>query len=202
MIAIAALALHPEGFEVGAADALDRGDRIGADALVRLRMPALQPRVGGAEPARCGDARRAHLGAVIHHVALHLGAAGDAFGPGGVISLDYVVALEHAREFYDAMRALRRSRQRNGAFGWSLSRDIADPRVWTERYQFPAWGDYLRMRDRHTAADLEAQAAVDLQIVPGSPRVVRRKLERPFGSVRWRADSPDLHQDASVILPP
>ncbi|WP_295638373.1 MFS transporter [Novosphingobium sp.] len=119
-----------------------------------------------------------------------------------VISLDYVVDPANAREFYDAMRGLRRSRQRNGAFGWSLSRDIADPRVWTERYQFPAWGDYLRMRDRHTAADLEAQAAVDTHVVPGSPRVVRRKLERPFGSVRWRADSPDLHQDASAVLPP
>jgi hypothetical protein len=119
-----------------------------------------------------------------------------------VISIDYVVAPENAREFYDAMRALRRSRQRNGAFGWSLSRDIADPRVWTERYQFPAWGDYLRMRDRHTAADLEAQAEVDAHVVPGSPRVVRRKLERPFGSVRWRADSPDLHQDASAVLLP
>ena len=119
-----------------------------------------------------------------------------------VISLDYVVDPANAREFYDAMRGLRRSRQRNGAFGWSLSRDIANPSIWTERYQFPAWADYLQMRDRHTAADLEAQAAVDAYVVPGSPRVVRRKLERPFGSVRWRADSADLRQDASAILPP
>ena len=45
------------------------------------------------------------------------------------ISLDYVVDSANAREFYDAMRGLRRSRQRNGAFGWSLSRDIADPTI-------------------------------------------------------------------------
>ena len=31
---------------------------------------------------------------------------------------------------------------------------------------------------------------------------VRRRLERPFGSVRWRADSPDPRQDTIGYLGP
>jgi hypothetical protein len=27
---------------------------------------------------------------------------------------------------------------------------------------------------------------------------VRRRLERPFGSVRWKADSPDPYRDSAV----
>ena len=61
----------------------------------------------------------------------------------------------------DAMRQLQRVRLRNGSFNWSLSRDIGDPSIWTERFQFPTWGDYLRTRDRYTQADLQAQAFAD-----------------------------------------
>ena len=63
-----------------------------------------------------------------------------------VIEVDYEVDPALARQFYDAMLKLQRARQRNGAFDWSLSRDIADPAVWTERYLCPTWGDYLRLR--------------------------------------------------------
>lgn len=119
-----------------------------------------------------------------------------------VISIEYRVALECARAFYDAMLQLQRVRLRNGSFNWSLSRDIADPSVWTERYQFPTWGDYLRTRDRYTQADLQAQALADTYMIEGTAKRIKRRLERPFGSVRWQPDSPDNKQDAINYLGP
>ena len=111
------------------------------------------------------------------------------------IEVDYRVAPAQARPFYGEMLALQRARQRNGAFDWSLARDIADPAAWTERYSCPTWGDYLRLRDRFTHADRALQDAADLYHQPGEAVRVRRRLERPFGSVRWRADTPDLDGD-------
>lgn len=108
-----------------------------------------------------------------------------------VVELDYRVEPDNARGFYDAMLEVQRARKRNGAFAWSLARDIADPVQWTERFQLPTWGDYLRMRSRYTQADLDAQFAADAFMVDGFVKRVRRQLERPVGSVRWRAESPD-----------
>ena len=119
-----------------------------------------------------------------------------------VIEVDYRVGADLARPFYDAMRKVQRSRLRNGGFNWSLSRDIGDPELWTERYQFPTWSDYLRTRERFTQADLEAQASADAFITEDIPKRVRRRLERPFGSVRWRADSPDPQQGTIGYLGP
>ena len=119
-----------------------------------------------------------------------------------VIEIDYRVHPDQARPYYDVMLKLQRTRMRNGAFNWSISRDVADPGLWTERYQFPTWGDYLRMRDRFTQADLAIQAEVEAFLLEGSTKVIRRRLERPLGSVRWRADSPDPKQDTVGYLGP
>jgi MFS family permease len=119
------------------------------------------------------------------------------------IEVDYRVEPEQARQFYDVMRKLQSTRQRNGAFDWSLSRDIADPVLWTERYSCPTWGDYLRMRSRFTTADRELQLKADaFHTISGPGSRVRRRLERPFGSVRWRAETPDPQREAiSPYLP-
>jgi MFS family permease len=119
-----------------------------------------------------------------------------------VIELDYDVDPANAREFYDAMLKVQRTRLRNGGFNWSLSRDIADPALWTERYQCPTWGDYLRMRDRFTQTDVALHEAARAFDRNAANLRVRRKLERPFGSVRWKPDSPDVPQDVIGYLGP
>ena len=107
-----------------------------------------------------------------------------------VIEIEYNVDPEQARTFYEVAMKLQKVRQRNGGFEWSIARDIADPALWTERYHCPTWGDYLRLRDRYTQSDLDHQAAAD-SFRRGGARRVRRWLERPYGSVRWKADTPD-----------
>ncbi len=119
-----------------------------------------------------------------------------------VIEIDYRVDPSQARQFYEVMLQLQRARLRNGAFGWSLSRDIADATLWVERYSCPTWADYLRQRSRFTHADRQLQARADGFHTPGPGSRVRRRLERPFGSVRWRADTPDPSAETIGMFSP
>ena len=116
-----------------------------------------------------------------------------------VIEIEYRVDPDRARAFYGVMQQVQHSRQRNGAYGWSLSRDLADPELWTERYHCPTWTDYLRQRNRPTQSERALhQSAIDFHLGP-DPIRVRRMLERPFGSVRWKDDTPD--RAAAEVLP-
>jgi MFS family permease len=119
-----------------------------------------------------------------------------------VIEVEYDVDPDRAREFYGVMVRLQRARNRIGAFDWSISRDIADPATWIERYHCPTWGDYLRMRDRYTQAEFELQEMADSFNRSGHGHRVRRRLERPFGSVRWQADSPDPYRGTVGYIGP
>jgi MFS family permease len=118
-----------------------------------------------------------------------------------VVEVEYEVTLANARAFYGVALRMQGVRHRNGGFSWSIARDIADPSIWTERYHCPTWGDYLRMRSRYTQSDLEVLHAVDGFCEGGQSRRVRRWLERPFGSVRWKADSPDPQVTVGYIGP-
>jgi len=118
------------------------------------------------------------------------------------IEVDYQVEPDKARHFYNVMLKLQRARLRNGAFDWSLSRDIADPAAWTERFHFPTWEDYLRQRSRLTHLDRRLQASADAFHRGDHGVRVRRYLERPFGSVRWRAASPDPHGESINMYTP
>lgn len=115
-----------------------------------------------------------------------------------VIEIDYRVEPAEARLFYDAMLQLQHARLRNGAFEWSIARDLADAASWTERFHFPTWQDYLRQRTRFTQSDLALQATANAFNRIGGAQPVRRRLERPLGSVRWRAESPDPRSDPAL----
>jgi MFS family permease len=116
-----------------------------------------------------------------------------------VVEIEYRVTQDNARAFHNVMQDVQLSRQRNGAYGWSLARDIADPELWTERYHCPTWFDYLRQRNRSTQTERALhQEAMAFHIGPDPVRI-RRMLERPFGSVRWTEDTPD--RAASEVLP-
>ncbi|MEH2551011.1 MFS family permease [Bradyrhizobium sp. AZCC 2262] len=116
-----------------------------------------------------------------------------------VVEIEYRVAQDNARAFHNVMQEVQLSRQRNGAYGWSIARDIGDPELWTERYHCPTWLDYLRQRNRATQSERALhQLAIDFHLGP-EPIRVRRMLERPFGSVRWKEDTPD--RAANEVLP-
>jgi MFS family permease len=148
-----------------------------------LRMPRIGARDGEAE--------------VLADPEVRLSLTGRS-GP-LVVEIEYRVAQDNARAFHNVMQDVQLSRQRNGAYGWSIARDIADPELWTERYHCPTWLDFLRQRNRATQSERALQQrAIDFHIGPDPVRV-RRMLERPFGSVRWKEETPD--RAANEVLP-
>jgi len=109
-----------------------------------------------------------------------------------VVEMEYRITREDAREFYRRMMAVRLVRMRNGAFEWSIARHITDPEIWVERYSCPTWHDYLRLRDRNTAEEILIMQHAQAMIRPGHAVVIHRMLERPFGSVRWFENAPEV----------
>ncbi|WP_426411725.1 MFS transporter [Bradyrhizobium ganzhouense] len=156
-----------------------------ASPLLGLWLPMPRIRARGEEPEMLEDPK------------VRLALTGRS-GP-LVVEVEYRVAQENARPFHNLMQEVQRFRQRNGAYGWSIARDIADPELWTERYHCPTWLDYLRQRNRatHSERALDRKAAA-FHIGP-EPVRVRRMLERPFGSVRWKDESPD--RATNEVLP-
>lgn len=109
-----------------------------------------------------------------------------------VVEIEYQVTRENSRAFHNLMLEVQLSRQRNGAYGWSIARDIADPELWTERYHCPTWLDYLRQRNRSTRSERELDRQATAFHIGPKPVRVRRMLERPFGSFRWNVETADL----------
>ena len=108
-----------------------------------------------------------------------------------VVEIEYRVEPDNALAFHSLMHEVQMFRQRNGAYGWSIARDVADPELWTERYRCPTWFDYLRQRNRATRSETATeQEAIAFHIGPDPVRV-RRMLERPFGSVRSKDHTTD-----------
>jgi hypothetical protein len=112
----------------------------------------------------------------------------------------YRVAHEDARAFYGVMQQMQLIRQRTGAYGWSLARDLHDPELWVERYNCPTWHDYLRQRNRLSQDEVEVMAQAHAFHRGPEPIAIRRMLERPAGSVR-RSDEVRDVRPVSVITP-
>jgi hypothetical protein len=108
-----------------------------------------------------------------------------------VIEIEYRVDPAKARLYYAVMQHVQLSRQRNGAYGWAIARDIADPELWTERFHCPTWHDYLRQRSRSTGSERALHLRANEFHIGPEPIRIRRMLERPIGSVRWKEDTPD-----------
>ena len=108
-----------------------------------------------------------------------------------VVEIEYRVSAKKARLFYAVMQHVQLSRKRNGAYGWSIARDLADPELWTERYHCPTWHDYLRQRNRSTDSERALHQRANEFHIGSAPIRVRRMLERPIGSVRWKDETPD-----------
>lgn len=111
------------------------------------------------------------------------------------IELQYRIDPDRARDFYNLMLEVRVSRARLGTYDWSLSRDIADPEIWSERFSCPTWDDYLRLRSRRTLEDSALHLSARNMHVGMDPVRISRWLVRPAGSVRRHDEVPDRGDD-------
>ena len=76
------------------------------------------------------------------------------------ISVEYRIPAENYAEFTHAIHQLRGVRLRDGAMRWGIYRDAIDPEHLNETFIMESWLDYLRSRERITAADELIRARV------------------------------------------
>jgi predicted MFS family arabinose efflux permease/quinol monooxygenase YgiN len=71
-----------------------------------------------------------------------------------VTTIEYLIDPARADAFIGVMQQTRRVRLSEGAIGWDLLRDIADPARFVEEIVDESWTEHLRRFARATAADL------------------------------------------------
>ena len=76
------------------------------------------------------------------------------------ISIDYVIPEEKYVEFTHCIHELKGVRLRSGAIRWGIYRDAVYPEHLNETFVMESWVDYLRSRERMTAADSAIRAEV------------------------------------------
>lgn len=91
------------------------------------------------------------------------------------ISVDYRIPAENYAEFTRAIHDLRGVRLRDGAIRWGIYRDATDPEHLNETFVMESWLDYLRSRERVTAADEQIRERVrTLHRGPEPPRTTHQ----------------------------
>jgi MFS family permease len=92
-------------------------------------------------------------------------------GP-AITIMEYRIDPKTADEFLQAMKEMKRIRQRDGAIRWNLSRDTADPERYIETFVTESWGDHLRQHERVTAENREVeQRAQAFHLGPEPPKI-------------------------------
>jgi MFS family permease len=76
------------------------------------------------------------------------------------ISVEYDIPLENYAEFTHVIHSLEAVRLRGGAVRWGIYRDAARPEHLNETFIMESWLDFLRSRERMTAADQAIRAQV------------------------------------------
>ena len=87
-----------------------------------------------------------------------------------VTTVEYRIEEKDIAAFHVLMAKRRRSRTRDGARRWTLSRDLQDPQIWYERFKTATWVETERHHQRRTVAG--ARLASEL-------RALHRGGERP-----------------------
>jgi hypothetical protein len=91
------------------------------------------------------------------------------------ISIDYSIPPENYTEFTHAIHELKGVRLREGAVRWGIYRDAADPTHVNETFIMESWLDYLRSRERNTAADQAIREKVwALHQADGPPKITHQ----------------------------
>ena len=95
-----------------------------------------------------------------------------------VVTIEYFIHPARANEFRAVMQESRRSRLRQGALGWQLLHDIAQPARYVERIEDESWTEHLRRFDRVTASDVALRdRKLAFHVGDAPPRVTRWSVE-------------------------
>lgn len=93
-----------------------------------------------------------------------------------LILIEYRVEKAHQKAFLHAMARLSEERRRDGAYGWGITEDAADPEKLVEWFMVESWAEHLRQHKRVSKADADLQnATLRYHVGPDRP-VVRHFL--------------------------
>jgi len=95
-----------------------------------------------------------------------------------LVTVEYVVEPQHAKEFMRLIRKYERVRRRDGASRWGIYRDIEHPEVYLETFQVTSWAEHLRQHDRSTRGDGDLEDRL-YSYARGEPRVRHLVYAKP-----------------------
>jgi hypothetical protein len=96
----------------------------------------------------------------------------DRRGP-VLVAVEYPVDAVHTARFLALMATLAAERRRDGAWGWSLPEDIAQPGLWLETFREGDWTAHLRHHQRVTQTDRAVQDEIATLMRDGTAPLVR-----------------------------
>lgn len=77
-----------------------------------------------------------------------------------LILIDYHVEKHNRTKFLHALDAMSSERRRDGAYGWGVTEDSANPEKITEWFMVESWAEHLRQHKRVSNADADMQSKV------------------------------------------
>jgi len=92
-----------------------------------------------------------------------------------LILIDYRVEKHNRTKFLHALDTMSSERRRDGAYGWGVTEDSADPEKITEWFMVESWAEHLRQHKRVSNADADLQSKV-LAFHSGPEKPVVRHL--------------------------
>lgn len=97
-----------------------------------------------------------------------------------MVTLEYRIESADMAEFITAMRALKASRERHGAFAWGLFEDVSEPGRMIEYFIEESWVAHLRHHERVSMLDGKIQQRVrDFHCGPSEPLVTHLLAPEP-----------------------
>jgi len=96
-----------------------------------------------------------------------------------LVTIEYRIDPNRAKEFRHVMREMKRVRRRDGAFRWGLYSDTADPSRFVETFVVESWAEHLRQHTRITEADRKIEERVfAFHLGDGPPEATHLIAER------------------------
>jgi len=77
-----------------------------------------------------------------------------------LVTVEYQVAPANVEEFLRTMPSYGRIRKRDGAFQWSVFRDVEQPDRYIEAFLVHSWAEHLRQHERLTLADRDLEQRI------------------------------------------
>lgn len=93
-----------------------------------------------------------------------------------MVTVEYQIAPRDTAAFVEAIRVLKASRERHGAYAWGLFEDVAIPGRMLEYFIEESWVAHLRHHQRTSVLDNEIQQRVLKYQKPDTPPIVTHML--------------------------